>query len=100
MIFISHSISRLKIIFKIVSKNARKTVKNHPYFDMMIWKEIKDNQLYLCMNGELIYKRWLNTGQSFVFDIRTFDKYTCLSITESKDDIHQRKEFCKKQIAV
>lgn len=54
---------------------------------MLVHKEIKDNQLYLFINGNLIYKRWLNTGQSMVFDVMTYDKYTLASIkdTESKD---------------
>ncbi|MTI29255.1 hypothetical protein [Xanthovirga aplysinae] len=50
---------------------------------MLITKEItKDNELYLYMNGKLIYKRWLNTGQSKVFDIMEFDKYTYASYTD------------------
>ena len=48
----------------------------------MVYKEIKDNQLYVYMNGGLLYKRWLNTGQSFVFDIRPYDKHTPVSITD------------------
>ena len=47
---------------------------------MVINKEIsKDNELYLYMNGKLIYKRWLNTGQSKIFDIMAYDKYTYAS---------------------
>jgi hypothetical protein len=34
------------------------------------------------MNGALIYKRWLNTGQSLVFDVMAYDKYMLLSITD------------------
>jgi hypothetical protein len=49
---------------------------------MIVNKEIKDNQLYLYMNGVLIYKRWLDTGQSAVFDVMTYDKYTHFSIRE------------------
>ena len=50
---------------------------------MIIHKEItKDNELYLYMNGELIYKRWLNTGQSKVFDVMAYDKYTYASYTD------------------
>jgi len=47
-----------------------------------IIKVIMDRQLYLYMNGRLIYKRWLVTGQSLVFDIRPYDKYTLKSITD------------------
>jgi len=50
---------------------------------MLITKEIsKDNELYLYMNGKLIYKRWLNTGQSKVFDVMAYDKYTYASYND------------------
>jgi hypothetical protein len=45
-------------------------------------KVITNRQLYLYMNGRLIYKRWLDTGQSLVFDIRPYDKNTLKSITD------------------
>lgn len=47
----------------------------------MIVKEIKENELYLYINGELVYKRWLDTGQSKVFDVMAYDKYTLSSIS-------------------
>ena len=47
-------------------------------------KEIKGDELYLYMNGKLIYKRWLKTGQSKVFDVMAYDKYTLLSIQDPK----------------
>lgn len=34
------------------------------------------------MNGRLIYKRWLDTGYSKVFDIMAYDKYTLTSIRD------------------
>lgn len=49
---------------------------------MAYYKEIKGDELYLYMNGELIYKRWLKTGQSKVFDIMAYDKYTAKSIRD------------------
>ena len=49
---------------------------------MAIFKKIEGNELYLYMNGNLIYKRWLNTGQSKVFDIFAYDKYTTTSIND------------------
>ena len=50
---------------------------------MIITKEItEDNELYLYMNGKLIYKRWLNTGTSKVFDAMAYDKYTYASYTD------------------
>lgn len=50
---------------------------------MAIRKEIsKDNELYLWMNGKMIYKRWLNTGQSIIIDKQVFSKYSEYSITD------------------
>ena len=45
-------------------------------------KILIDDELFLFMNRYLIYKRWLNTGQSFVFDVFTYDKHTYTSITD------------------
>ncbi len=49
---------------------------------MAILKEIRGNELYLWMNGNLIYKRWLDMGVSKVFDVMAYDKYTLCSITD------------------
>jgi hypothetical protein len=49
---------------------------------MAILKKIEGNELYLYMNGDIIYKRWLDTGQSKVFDIMAYDKYTLASIRD------------------
>lgn len=49
---------------------------------MIISKKIENNEFYLYMNGELIYKRWLDTGQSKVFDIMAYDRYTLTSIRD------------------
>jgi hypothetical protein len=49
---------------------------------MAIHKEINGNELYLYMNGKLIYKRWLDTGHSKVFDVMAYDKYTLISIRD------------------
>lgn len=47
---------------------------------MLVTKEIsKDNELHLYFNGKIIYKRWLDTGQSKVFDVMAYDKYTHIS---------------------
>ncbi|WP_282076204.1 hypothetical protein [Maribacter aquivivus] len=51
---------------------------------MVFTKETKENELYVYMNDKLIYKKWLKTGQSKVFDIMAYDKYTLNSITEPK----------------
>jgi hypothetical protein len=46
-------------------------------------KEIHGNELYLYnAKGELIFKRWLNTNRSVVFDVMTYDKDTLISITD------------------
>ena len=49
---------------------------------MAVLKKIEGDEFYLYMNGELIYKRWLKTGQSKVFDIAAYDRYTLRSITD------------------
>lgn len=49
---------------------------------MPIFKKIENNELYLYMNGALIYKRWLDTSYSKVFDIMAYDKYTLTSIRD------------------
>ena len=36
------------------------------------------------LNGKLIYKKWLNTGESKVFDVMAYDKYTLKSITKAE----------------
>lgn len=49
---------------------------------MAIVKEIKGNELYLWMNGNLIYKRWLDKDTSKVFDKMAYGKYTYTSFTD------------------
>lgn len=49
---------------------------------MVILKTVKNNELYLYISGKLIYKRWLDTGQSKIFDIMAYDKYTLTSILD------------------
>ena len=49
---------------------------------MKFIKEIVGNELYLYFNGKLIFKRWLNTNNSVVFDVATYDKKTLVSITD------------------
>ena len=43
------------------------------------------------MNGKLIYKRWLNTGQSVVIDKQVFNRYTDFSINDF--DLSKTPEF-------
>jgi hypothetical protein len=74
--------------------HIRERFPNNPYFSvditrstplpktMIFKKETKDNELYLYMNGKLIYKKWLATGVSKVFDIQAYDKYTLTSIKD------------------
>lgn len=35
----------------------------------MLWKEIRDDQLFVFWNGVLIYKKWFRTRQSVILDI-------------------------------
>ena len=46
----------------------------------MVHKEIINDQLYLYMNGQLIFKRWIKQSRSVVFDVATYDKNTLKSI--------------------
>jgi hypothetical protein len=62
---------------------------------MAYYKELKGDELYLYMNGKLIYKRWLNTGQSKVFDKMAYDKYTLVSINDST---LRKKQFMDEHI--
>ena len=59
--------------------------------DMAVFKKMENDELYLYMNGNLIYKRWLKTRASKVFDVMAYDKYTLTSIRdfdyESKSDL-------------
>ena len=62
---------------------------------MSIFKEVTvNNELYLYMNRKLIYKKWLLTGQSKVFDVMAYDKFTLKSITE--ESIKKDKNNSKK----
>ncbi|WP_109301211.1 hypothetical protein [Aquimarina sp. AU474] len=73
---------------------------------MSIRKEIsEDNELYLWMNGKLIYKRWLNLGYSKVFDKMAYGRDTFVSIITDEDgkNRHRKKifingEFCETQL--
>ncbi|MBB6501101.1 hypothetical protein [Pedobacter cryoconitis] len=47
-----------------------------------VFKKIENNEMYLYVNGHLIYKRWLDSGQSKVFDVMAYDKYTLTSIRD------------------
>jgi len=50
---------------------------------MVFTEETKENELYIFMNGKIIYKKWLKTGQSKVFDVMAYDKYTLKSIKKT-----------------
>lgn len=49
---------------------------------MAVYTEVKGKELYVYMNGKLLYKKWLDTTQSLVFDVRPYDKHTLVSITD------------------
>ncbi|MFC0777846.1 hypothetical protein [Flavobacterium sp. HJSW_4] len=49
---------------------------------MAILKRIENEELYLYMNGVLIYKRWLSSGNSKIFDIMAYDKYTLMTYND------------------
>lgn len=52
-------------------------------------KEIIGDEMYLYnAKGELIFKRWLLTGQSAWFDVMKYDRYTLVSITDEGKKIN------------
>jgi len=51
---------------------------------MNIFKKIENNELSLYVNGDLIYKRWIDTGESKVFDTVAYDKYMHTSVRDMK----------------
>lgn len=53
---------------------------------MAFIKKIKNDELYIYMNGKLLYKRWLNLGYSKTFDLMTYDKETLKSIKEKDQE--------------
>lgn len=58
---------------------------------MKFTKKITEhNELMLYLDGKLIYKKWMNTGESKVFDIFPYDKYTSRSIT--LENLHEFDE--------
>jgi hypothetical protein len=64
----------------------------------MLHKEIKGDELYLYMDGKLIYKRWLKTGVSKVFDLFTYDKYTLTSIQDLQFENEAQKISIKAKL--
>ena len=50
---------------------------------MLVTKEItKENELLIYVRRKLVYKKWLDTGESKIFDLMAYDKYTHLSILD------------------
>lgn len=58
---------------------------------MSTYKVIRGNELYLYMNGKLIFKKWIDAGHSKVFDLMAYDKYTLTSIKQATPEIHIRR---------
>ncbi|MDA3613948.1 hypothetical protein [Polluticaenibacter yanchengensis] len=42
---------------------------------MALFKKVENDELYLFMNSKLIYKCWLKTIYSKVFDVMAYGKY-------------------------
>lgn len=52
---------------------------------MAAHSEIIGKEVYVWMNGHLLYKKWLNTNQSALFTVNpsfTYDRSTYVSITD------------------
>lgn len=41
----------------------------------MIYKEIIGNELYVYLNGELLYKRWLNQGHGIIIQYNAWGNF-------------------------
>ena len=52
---------------------------------MVFTTETENNEILVYMNGKLIYKKWLDSGHSKVFDLQAYTKYTLVSITEEEE---------------
>ena len=57
----------------------------------MITKEIKDNQLFVFHNGKLIYKKWLNTGNSIVVEEYGIPTWKAQRDQAEKESIDRKK---------
>lgn len=55
---------------------------------MAFIKKIKNDELYIYMNGKLLYKSWLNLGYSKTFDLMAYDKETLISIKEKDQELN------------
>jgi len=49
---------------------------------MAIYKIITPYEIFVYMNGRLIFKKWFNSTQSLVFDVMPYDRHTLMSYTD------------------
>lgn len=62
--------------------------KNHIFdmistFQTMIYKiHTPENELFVYMNGRLIFKKWMSYNTSKVFDVLAYDYNTLISIKD------------------
>lgn len=59
----------------------------------MVHKEIIGNELYVYMNGSLLYKRWLNKNHGMVF-CPIFRNFTS---SDTESFVEQTKKIIKKK---
>jgi hypothetical protein len=54
----------------------------------MIYKEVIGDELYVWMNGSLLYKRWLKYGYGMIFCpiFKTFKNTGKITVKQIKDD--------------
>ena len=48
----------------------------------MIYKEIIGNELYVYMNGELLYKRWLNEGHGIIIQSNGWGNFRAADVLQ------------------
>lgn len=66
---------------------------------MAAHSEIIGNEVYVWMNGHLLYKKWLNTTQSALFTLNprfVYNKNTLLSIIDTNLPNYLIKKYCIK----
>jgi len=52
----------------------------------MIVKEIKGKELYVYMNGQLLYKRWLDQGHGIIIQNNSWGNFRAIDVFQHITD--------------